>query len=523
MKKFFVILTLLTALIFVAACGGGSSSGSESSNQNCTPGEFECVGSESYYCNSLGSLVYDARCENGCNDATGKCNGDPELCGNRSEDPGEVCDGGAKECTEIDSSYTGGYAICKSDCSGWNTDDCQGTPVNPGNDNTDSGDSSDSANDNDNSDSSDTSADLTCTTEGAFRCNGDLKQECKSGTWNTLEECNYGCDPVTKKCLGSTECKTGEYECIAGNLSYCNNNFWEIKEKCEYGCDAAMKQCLPEDCYTTRIYLCGDSKEAGFSYASYYCEHGEWHYDTTCPGDCDKSTGKCKAVCTSGEYKCEENYSKLCKDGFWRYNESCNKCNPSTGKCYEKCSTSYDGKYKCSDNNSMLCKDGVWEDNESCTYGCNESTGKCKVCTTIDGKTWSNKAESGIAWQDAKDYCDNLTECGYSNWRLPTITELRTLIQNCPGSVTGGGCKVNDTCSEMSSDIYTTCKNSNCYGCDSSTSGKYSKLGDLGDFWSSTVQSNDSSHAWGVNFYKGEVNSYKKSDRNHVRCVRQSK
>ena len=490
MKRFFVCFAVLAAMLLMVSCGGGGdndedndNNGNESGNnddnsQECTVGEFKCVGNESHYCNSLGSLVYDARCEYGCNSSTGKCNTN----------------------------------------SGGNNND-NGSDNN--NSDTDSGDYSDSANDNTDSDTNtDTDTDQTCTETGAFRCNGDSKQECASGYWQNLEECTYGCDPVTKKCLGSTECKTGEYECIAGNLSYCNNNFWEIKEKCEYGCDASMRQCLPEDCYTTRIYLCGDSKEAGFSYASYYCEHGEWHYGQTCPEDCDKSTGKCKAVCTSGEYKCEENYSMLCKDGFWRYNESCNKCNSSTGKCYEKCNTSYDGEYKCSNNNSMLCKDGVWENNESCTDGCNESTGKCKVCTAIDGKTWSNKAESGMAWQDAKDYCDNLTECGYSNWRLPTITELRTLIQNCPGSVTGGGCKVNDTCSEMSSDIYTTCKNSNCYGCDSSTSGKYSKLGDLGDFWSSTVQSNNSNNAWGVNFYKGEVNSYKKSTTCHVRCMR---
>ena len=432
MKKTFLASALFCATFVFAACGGGSSSGSESSNQNCTPGEFECVGSESYYCNSLASLVYDARCENGCNDSTGKCNGDPELCGNRSEDPGEVCDGSAKECTEIDSGYTGGYAICKSDCSGWNTDDCQGTPVNPGNDNTDSSDSSDSANDNDNSDSSDTSADLTCTTEGAFRCNGDLKQECKSGTWNTLEECNYGCDPVTKKCLGSTECKTGEYECIAGNLSYCNNNFWEIKEKCEYGCDAANRQCLPEDCWTTRIYICGDSNEQGYSQASYYCEDGSWHYDKTCTGDCDSSTGKCKIGCISA-----------------------------------------------------------------------------------GGKTWTDKADSPMSWQDAQDYCNNLTACGYSDWHLPTISELRTLIQNCPATQTGGECGVSDSCLS-----YYECRNDACSGCSSDSSGKYSKLGDTNTFWSSSVLSDYSDVAWRVYFYYGDVNASNKSNYNYVRCVR---
>ena len=430
MKKFCAVFALFCAMFFFAACGGGSSAGSESHNQECTPGEFKCIGSESYYCNSLGSLVYDARCADGCNDATGKCNGDPELCGNRSEDPGEVCDGGAKECTEIDPGYTGGYAICKSDCTGWNTDDCKGTPVNPGNDNTDSGDSSDSGNDNDKTDSSDTSADLTCTNEGAFRCDGDLKQECKSGTWNTLEECNYGCDPVTQKCHGSTECKTGEYECIAGNLSYCNNNFWEIKEKCEYGCDAYMRQCLPKDCYTTRIYICGDSNEAGYSQASYYCENGVWHYGQTCKNGCDASTGQCN-------------------------------------------------------------------------------------CDKINGKTWSDKVDSGMTWQNAKDYCDNLTACGYSDWHLPTISELRMLIQNCPATQTGGECGVTDSC--LSS---YECWNDACNGCSLDSSGKYSKLGDTYYFWSSSVLSDYSDYALDVGFGNGAVSSDPKSYTSSVRCVR---
>ncbi len=44
-------------------------------DSECLPGSFQCVGNESYYCTSLNNeWVYDARCENGCNEATGKCN-----------------------------------------------------------------------------------------------------------------------------------------------------------------------------------------------------------------------------------------------------------------------------------------------------------------------------------------------------------------------------------------------------------------------------------------------------------------
>ena len=55
------------------------------------------------------------------------------TCGNRTVDEGEVCDGGAKECSEIDPNLSG-YAYCKADCSGWDTTGCQGNQ-----DHTDSG------------------------------------------------------------------------------------------------------------------------------------------------------------------------------------------------------------------------------------------------------------------------------------------------------------------------------------------------------------------------------------------------
>ena len=468
MKKLFIPFAVFTTMFLFIACGGDENSESES-NTPCTAGEFKCIGNESHYCNSLGSLVYDARCENGCDSSTGKCN--------------------------------------------TNSDNNNGNGSDSNNSDTDSGDFSDSANDNTDSDTNTNTDTEPCTEEGAFRCNGNLQQECTYGYWRTLRECEYDCDPVTQKCLGATECKTGTYECIAGNSSYCNNNFWEIKEICQYGCSEG--KCLPEDCYTTRIYTCGDSKESGFSYASYYCEYGSWNYDKTCQGDCDKSTGKCKAVCTSGEYKCEGNDSMRCKDGFWVKSTTCTTygCDLSTGRCkLPECFSS--DEYKCSGNISMRCKDGFWENNKSCVE-CNESTGKCK-CSTISGKTWSDESANSMTWQNAKDYCDNLTECGYSDWRLPTISELRTLIQNCPATETGGECGVTDSCLSSSE-----CSNNACIGCGYDSSDKYSKLGDRTDLWSSSVTSDYSNDAWFTSFLSGQVYHYSKTQPiSSVRCVR---
>ena len=80
---------------------------------------------------------------------------------------------------------------------------------------------------------------------------------------------------------------------------------------------------------------------------------------------------------------------------------------------------------------------------------------------------------------------------GYNDWKVPSIDELRTLIQNCPATETGGECGVTDTCLS-----FRLCSLNACTGCefDNYGKGKYSKLGDIEQFWSSSVQPKKSRH-----------------------------
>jgi len=131
---------------------------------------------------------------------------------------------------------------------------------------------------------------------------------------------------------------------------------------------------------------------------------------------------------------------------------------------------------------------------------------------------WSKKSPSGVGmnWSDAKQYCANLNEDGYSNWRLPTISELRTLIKNCPATENGGKCKVTDGCLS-----YDNCKNDACDGCSYSSAVRYSKLGDTSFFWSSSESSDNAGYAWGVHFNSGQVFYYGSgAGFVDVRCVR---
>jgi len=109
---------------------------------------------------------------------------------------------------------------------------------------------------------------------------------------------------------------------------------------------------------------------------------------------------------------------------------------------------------------------------------------------------WSPLEDSTTHWA-----ADNF--CGDMGGRLPTISELRTLIQNCPNSETDGTCKVTDECySEECWD------KSLCWSCEEDLSGRYSAFGDsvLG-MWASNERPDSICEHWSINFQTADIGS----------------
>ncbi len=140
---------------------------------------------------------------------------------------------------------------------------------------------------------------------------------------------------------------------------------------------------------------------------------------------------------------------------------------------------------------------------------------------TVTGYTWQDTpAGDTMTWQGAIDYCNNLRFDGHSDWRLPTISELRSLIRGCPATEAGGSCGVTDSCLS-----YSSCWNDPCSGCSGGgpAGGCYWPDGMKGPcsyYWSSSEREDLSYNAWFVGFNAGSVDSYGKVNRNDVRCVR---
>jgi Protein of unknown function (DUF1566) len=139
----------------------------------------------------------------------------------------------------------------------------------------------------------------------------------------------------------------------------------------------------------------------------------------------------------------------------------------------------------------------------------------------FSGLMWQNPPLGRMkGWDDAKTYCNNLFLGGRWDWRLPSITELRSLIRGCDGTETGGSCAVTDSCN------WDSCRYSSCYECslDGGPSGgcywPSQTNGECFDYWSSSEVADDVYSAWRVGFDDGHVSKMLDHWRDHVRCVR---
>jgi hypothetical protein len=128
-------------------------------------------------------------------------------------------------------------------------------------------------------------------------------------------------------------------------------------------------------------------------------------------------------------------------------------------------------------------------------------------------------------WADATSYCQNLALDGGS-WRLPSISELRTLVRGCVETETGGACGITDSCLDSS------CSNSSCDGCATGAGpngGCYAPAELANNCcwnWSSSAIADDAGSAWYMDFSRGFVDTKSKAPSGYgtnfpyVRCVR---
>jgi hypothetical protein len=109
----------------------------------------------------------------------------------------------------------------------------------------------------------------------------------------------------------------------------------------------------------------------------------------------------------------------------------------------------------------------------------------------LTGLIWQQATAPGTyTWEQALDYCKNLSLGGYADWRLPAVKELATLVY---GGAPKSGPSINTTYFPDTIESF---------------------------YWSSTSYANDTNSAWGVLFLGGGIFGSEKTVDFHVRAVR---
>ena len=164
---------------------------------------------------------------------------------------------------------------------------------------------------------------------------------------------------------------------------------------------------------------------------------------------------------------------------------------------------------------------GVWQDPDTALMWQKQSYTQKEV-KCFWGKGNCNHGKVGN-WNYAKKYCTNLDHAGYTDWRLPTIEELETLL-NIKDYFKWGR--------DGGYDEWEQWFNKNKHKRHLSNNGhryfiKRALLDNMpphpkgwSGYWSSTTSAGGTSNAWNVNFSDGDGDGNSKSYSGFVRCVR---
>ena len=150
------------------------------------------------------------------------------------------------------------------------------------------------------------------------------------------------------------------------------------------------------------------------------------------------------------------------------------------------------------------------------TAGLEDASADAVWTASGSGLTWQLTVDIAVPRDNAFDACKNSTVAG-GGWRLPTIDELRTLVEGCGSTATGGPCGVTDDCTSP-----TTCGGSDCDGCGMSAECLWPDAlgqGYCGTYWSANTDG-ASDYFWTVNFVNGAVSFDHRNGYAYYRCVR---
>ncbi len=226
--------------------------------------------------------------------------------------------------------------------------------------------------------------------------------------------------------------------------------------------------------------------------------------------DIEHSTGLCLKKSSLGEPLCQ------CDEGFYWKNGKCNS--PCEDNPCEEVEGA-DGICTVTDSEHYICGclEGYYNlpgAGSSCV-SIKSCGGNGLPCKNSSAKTlWAFPAERFMKWERAKQYCEDLKDFGYTDWRLPTIDELRIFETGCQKVKPDGECKASEKNSCLSAACLENCK------CNDLSEEEFLRQYDF--IWSSSIRSDNHNLVLGWN--SGFIGSFSSVNSANVQgevwCVR---
>src|SRR6478736_389599 len=373
------------------ACGDGKCSVSQGLCMKCVPGEFQCASNLLQQCNILGSAFEDtAACDSKAACVANAQKGYCVRCkaGTTSCEPTYVQELGAPNLDDKSSSYSNIRMLtCNLEGSGTDTaTTCLAeNPI---------------------CDVASKSC-MYCQPNTLF-CDGAQLNLCSANgnNWTTKSNCNQGqvCDATAGKCVPSTGCTLGTYQCSGSTLQACNakgtfedldycassaqcdaNNgrcqkcqsngstcVGDTVQSCDYNSGGVTpdtsQSCAPGTCTTSGTYAsCGTCRANSIS-----CYDGNVGYSTcdvtntwspsSCPKDisgnqlvCSSALGKC-VNCVPGHASCDQSgVLQVCKpDGSGYTTQSCSDTNQQCDASRARCIDAQPGRFYCTSTGDLM-------------------------------------------------------------------------------------------------------------------------------------------------------------------------
>lgn len=270
---------------------------------------------------------------------------------------------------------------------------------------------------------------------------------------------------------------------------------------------------------------CGNSTIPGVSCGTcangMLCGEDQICYDPCAEKECGSSEGKNCGTCSDNRY-CSSDQKCVTESEFCNGKE----CGTVTLEKGAESVTVVCGKNegKCSDENFCNSNNSCEAYEEYGDYLIGEGVVKLKSTNQV----WLNVPLGKTNLSTASKFCENLHFAGYSDWHLPSISEFRTTIVGCSRTVTGGRCKLTDSCLTCYSYPECECERENGPG----ENGFYWEAGiwdyrgneygsyDSAYFWTSSVRPDTQNNQWILEFNSASMATDSPTKEHYVRCVR---